>query len=83
VQQAAAAATAGKHRPQGSGGRSAASSLGPQQQQQIDSVAGGAGGVGINPLDQPAALLPAVVTDHTSGLAVLRTWSSESPIRQG
>jgi hypothetical protein len=28
-------------------------------------------------LDQPAALLPAVVTDHTSGLAVLQTWSRE------
>jgi hypothetical protein len=28
-------------------------------------------------LEQPAALLPAVVTDHTSGLAVLRTWSSK------
>lgn len=26
---------------------------------------------------RPAALLPSVVTDHTSGLAVLRTWSSK------
>jgi hypothetical protein len=28
-------------------------------------------------LQRPSALLPAVVMDHTSGLAVLRTWSRE------
>jgi hypothetical protein len=28
-------------------------------------------------------LLPAVVTDHTSGLAVLRTWSSELLTHRG
>lgn len=54
-----------------------------QRQQQQDGVAAATGGAGagtqsaemISP--RPAALLPAVVTDHTSGLAVLRTWSSK------
>jgi hypothetical protein len=27
---------------------------------------------------QPAAMLPALVTDHGTGLAMLRTWSCES-----
>lgn len=69
------AAAGGKLRHQGSGGRSAAAAAGPPQQQQQQD--GGAGSVGINPLEQPVSLLPSVVTDHTSGLAVLRTWSSE------
>lgn len=41
-------------------------------------AAGGAAAAAVDgTTTPPSALLPAVVTDHTSGLAVLRTWSRE------
>eukprot|EP00775_Hariotina_reticulata_P001957 gene1957-2284_t len=54
--------------PSINGGRAAANTPPPVEDGTMDA------------LQRPAALLPAVIMDHTSGLAVLRTWSLQEDL---
>lgn len=77
-----APAASSKHKKQPSGGKPAASGAAAGHQDSLTQPGSGLLGDSglLSPSDsmgRPVALMPAVVTDHTSGLAVLRTWSCE------